>query len=102
MKGLIWWENIINAKNAIKNETGARGIRTVIEQLVEEVVFELPDKKNIKEVIMHKGVLQKEKPKYVEKIKIQEEHIKGLQKTRQMKKTISKSPSQNVSTIQTD
>lgn len=40
------------AKKAVDNGTGARGIRTVIENIVENVIFELPDKKNIKKVVV--------------------------------------------------
>lgn len=45
------------ASDAIKTGTGARGLRTVIEKLVENIIYELPDKTNVKTVIVHKGML---------------------------------------------
>ena len=53
------------ASNAVKTGTGARGIRTIIEQLVENIVFELPDKKDVKQVLVHKGMINQEEPKYI-------------------------------------
>lgn len=57
------------ASDAVKTGTGARGLRTVIEQMVENVIFELPNKKNIKKVLIHKDMLNGELPKYIEHIK---------------------------------
>jgi ATP-dependent Clp protease ATP-binding subunit ClpX len=45
------------ASDAIKSGTGARGLRTVIERLVENIIYELPDKKDVKKVIVHKGMI---------------------------------------------
>ena len=45
------------ANDAIKTGTGARGLRTVIEKLVENIIYELPDKKGVKKVVVHKGML---------------------------------------------
>ena len=54
------------SKDAFNKGTGARGIRSVIEKLVENVIFELPDKDGVKKVIIHKGMLiNKEPPKYI-------------------------------------
>ena len=54
------------AKNAMKTGTGARGLRTVIENLVESIIYELPDKKNVKKVIVHSGMFDnKQSPEYV-------------------------------------
>jgi ATP-dependent Clp protease ATP-binding subunit ClpX len=66
---LIFEEELLRAiaQNAIKSNTGARGLRTVIEKLVEDVMYELPDKENIKKVVMHNGILNGQKPTYLDK-----------------------------------
>ena len=46
------------ASDAIKTGTGARGLRTVIESLVENIIYELPDKKDVKKVVVHKGMME--------------------------------------------
>ena len=33
-------------------------MRTVIEKLVENIIYELPDKKGVKKVVVHKGMLE--------------------------------------------
>ena len=68
---LIFEEDLLRsiAGNAVSTGTGARGIRTVIEQLVENIIFDLPSKKNIEKVLVHKGMLNGESPKYIEHIK---------------------------------
>ncbi|MFQ9998590.1 MAG: ATP-dependent Clp protease ATP-binding subunit ClpX, partial [Anaerococcus obesiensis] len=42
------------AEKAFKQETGARGLRTILEDLLLDVMFEIPSKENIKEVIVSK------------------------------------------------
>lgn len=50
------------AKKAIKQKTGARGIRTIIEKIMLDVMYDIPSKKNIKEVIIDKDVIENDKP----------------------------------------
>lgn len=68
---LVFEEELLRsiAGDAVSTGTGARGIRTVIEQLVESIIFDLPNKKNIEKVLVHKGMLSGELPKYIEHIK---------------------------------
>lgn len=40
------------ANKAFDNKTGARGLKTIIEKSMNNLMFELPDKENIKEVIV--------------------------------------------------
>lgn len=40
------------ANKAFDNKTGARGLKTIIEKSMNNLMFELPDKENIKEVII--------------------------------------------------
>ena len=54
------------AKEAIKRNTGARGLRGVIESAMLDIMFEIPSKKNIKECIISKEViLGTQKPKLI-------------------------------------
>ena len=49
------------AKKAFKQETGARGLRTILEDLLLDVMFEIPSKDHIKEVIVSKGAIKDKK-----------------------------------------
>lgn len=50
------------AEKAYKQETGARGLRTILEDLLLDVMFDIPSKKDIKELVVAKGaIFDKEK-----------------------------------------
>ncbi|WP_311370636.1 ATP-dependent Clp protease ATP-binding subunit ClpX [Anaerococcus hydrogenalis] len=49
------------AKKAFKQETGARGLRTILEDLLLDVMYEIPSKDHIKEVIVSKGAIEDKK-----------------------------------------
>ena len=49
------------AKKAFKQETGARGLRTILEDLLLDVMYEIPSKDHIKEVIVSKGAIKDKK-----------------------------------------
>jgi ATP-dependent Clp protease ATP-binding subunit ClpX len=54
------------ARDAIKRNTGARGLRSVIENAMLDVMYEIPSKGNVKECIIDEGVILKgDKPKLV-------------------------------------
>ena len=54
------------AQEAIKRNTGARGLRGVIEAAMLDIMFEVPSKTNVKEVIITEDVITKhEKPQVV-------------------------------------
>ncbi len=54
------------AREAIKRNTGARGLRSVIENAMLDVMYEIPSNGNVKECIIDQGViLRGEKPKLV-------------------------------------
>ena len=53
------------AANAIKTGTGARGLKTVIEGLLENVIYDLPDKNDVKKVIIHEKMFDDEPAKYI-------------------------------------
>jgi ATP-dependent Clp protease ATP-binding subunit ClpX len=63
------------ARLAIKRKTGARGLRSIIESLMTNVMFELPSKKDIASVVVTKdSILQGTDPKLIKK----EQKSKGL------------------------
>ncbi len=56
------------ANTAIRLKTGARGLRTIIESLMTDVMYDIPSVKDVEEVIITKDCVDKgEKPKLVRK-----------------------------------
>ena len=56
------------AQEAIKRNTGARGLRGVIENAMLDIMYEIPSKGNIKECIINDKVIEgKESPQLVER-----------------------------------
>ena len=56
------------AKEAIKRKTGARGLRSIIENSMLDIMYEIPSDPDISEVEIRKGtILQKSKPKLTKK-----------------------------------
>ena len=56
------------ASKAIERATGARGLRSIMEEIMTEIMFEIPSNKEIKKVIINeKCVKNGAKPKYVTK-----------------------------------
>jgi ATP-dependent Clp protease ATP-binding subunit ClpX len=54
------------AKQAIKKQTGARGLRSIIEKIMLDTMFDVPSRKDIEEVIVSEGVISnQEKPLFV-------------------------------------
>jgi len=49
------------AKLAIKRETGARGLRSIIEELLLNTMFELPSLNGVAEIVIDKDVVEKKK-----------------------------------------
>jgi ATP-dependent Clp protease ATP-binding subunit ClpX len=66
------------AKLAIKRKTGARGLRSVIEAAMLDIMYEIPSKSNVKQVIIREDVITKgEKPEVIYKT---EEEMKKEEK----------------------
>ncbi|MBQ7760675.1 MAG: ATP-dependent Clp protease ATP-binding subunit ClpX [Clostridia bacterium] len=56
------------AKKAIKRSTGARGLRSIMEEVMTDIMFELPSNKEIIKVIINEHCIDNtEKPKYIYK-----------------------------------
>ncbi|MBI2234140.1 MAG: ATP-dependent Clp protease ATP-binding subunit ClpX [Micavibrio aeruginosavorus] len=54
------------AKKAIDRKTGARGLRSIVENLLLDTMYEIPDKEDIEEVVVEeKTVLEGKAPTYV-------------------------------------
>ena len=50
------------AKKALSRRTGARGLRSIMEQILLETMYELPSYEGIEEVIINKDVVDHQKP----------------------------------------
>ena len=50
------------AREAIKRKTGARGLRAIVEEIMLDVMYEIPNRKDVKKVIIDKDVVLKKKP----------------------------------------
>ncbi len=60
------------AKKAIERKTGARGLRAIMEDNLLELMYDIPDKKDVEEIIINEEVINEHKgPVYVYK---KEEH----------------------------
>lgn len=56
------------AKKAVERETGARGLRTIVEDIMLDIMYEVPSMPNAEKVIITKDcVLKKGEPKIIEK-----------------------------------
>jgi ATP-dependent Clp protease ATP-binding subunit ClpX len=53
------------AKEAIKRNTGARGLRAIIEDVMKDIMFDIPSKEEIEKVIIHEDTLNNKQPEYV-------------------------------------
>lgn len=53
------------AKEAMKRNTGARGLRAIIEEMMKDIMFEVPSREEIEKVIIHEDTLVSKKPEYV-------------------------------------
>ncbi len=63
-------EGAVNAiaKRAIELKTGARGLRTIFENLMTDAMYEVPSDKNVEKIIVDENVVLKgEKPRIVKK-----------------------------------
>lgn len=53
------------AKEAIKRKTGARGLRAIIEDVMQEIMYEVPSREEIEKVIIHESTLTTKEPEYI-------------------------------------
>lgn len=57
------------AELAIKRKTGARGLRSIMEELMVDVMYELPELEGYEVIVTQDAVLKGEKPLYIKKDK---------------------------------
>lgn len=50
------------AQKALEQKTGARGLRTIVENIMTDVMFELPSQENIKKVVITRACVDGEEP----------------------------------------
>ena len=50
------------ADKALERETGARGLRSIIEEILLEVQFELPSRRDVKKVVVTKETVEQGLP----------------------------------------
>jgi ATP-dependent Clp protease ATP-binding subunit ClpX len=50
------------AREALKRKTGARALRGIIEQLMMEVMYEVPSSPDVKQVVLPRGVIEDKNP----------------------------------------
>jgi ATP-dependent Clp protease ATP-binding subunit ClpX len=67
---LEFTEGAINAiaDTAIKQKTGARGLRAIVEKLMTDVMFEIPSIKGSKQVIITEDVVEKSKAPIIQSL----------------------------------
>lgn len=53
------------AKEAITRKTGARGLRAIIEDVMQEIMYEVPSREEIEKVIIHENTLKTKEPEYI-------------------------------------
>lgn len=53
------------AEEAIKRNTGARGLRAIIEETMKDIMFEIPSREEIAKVIVDENAIKTKKPEYV-------------------------------------
>ncbi|MFW6149375.1 MAG: ATP-dependent Clp protease ATP-binding subunit ClpX, partial [Atribacterota bacterium] len=62
------------AEKALSRKTGARGLRSIIEESMLDIMYQIPSQKNIKECTITKNVIENnENPKLIEENKKQKE-----------------------------
>jgi ATP-dependent Clp protease ATP-binding subunit ClpX len=49
------------AKKALKRKTGARGLRTIMEKSLLDIMYEIPDMTDLKKVVIDRSVIEEEK-----------------------------------------
>ncbi|MDR1177866.1 MAG: ATP-dependent Clp protease ATP-binding subunit ClpX [Spirochaetaceae bacterium] len=56
------------ADTAIRQKTGARGLRAIIERIMTDIMFELPSMDGVKEVLITKDVVEKSQPPEIHRL----------------------------------
>ncbi|MBV1819404.1 ATP-dependent Clp protease ATP-binding subunit ClpX [Bacteroidales bacterium MSK.15.36] len=54
------------AEEAIRRSTGARGLRSIIEEIMKDIMFEIPSNESISQVIINEDTVSNKKPELIE------------------------------------
>ena len=65
------------AERAIELKTGARGLRTILEEKMLDLMFEVPSQQNIEEIIINKEFITDKKQPVIKKMALDETKEKG-------------------------
>ena len=86
------------AKEALKRKTGARGLRAILENLLLDVMFDIPSLKNVKQVIINASVIEDKTPPEV--IYHTEEEALALKLKQELKNTKTTLPNSEKENLQ--
>jgi ATP-dependent Clp protease ATP-binding subunit ClpX len=53
------------AEEAIRRKSGARGLRAILESVMLDIMFDIPSKEGVREVLIDADVIKKKKPPIV-------------------------------------
>jgi ATP-dependent Clp protease ATP-binding subunit ClpX len=53
------------ARGALKNKAGARGLRAILENAMLDIMYDVPSKRNVREVVISEDVIEKQEPPLV-------------------------------------
>ena len=53
------------AKEAVKRKAGARGLRAILESVMLDVMYDIPSRENVREVVINEETITKQKPPLV-------------------------------------
>ncbi|MDV3427739.1 MAG: ATP-dependent Clp protease ATP-binding subunit ClpX [Bacillota bacterium] len=73
------------AEEAIKRNTGARGLRAILEDIMLDIMYDIPTKEDIQKVIINKDTLSSKKPEVVLAASGKREVLKLSKKTKSKK-----------------
>lgn len=73
------------AEEAIKRNTGARGLRAILEEIMLDIMYDIPTKMEIEKVIINKDTLVSRKPEVVLAVSGKREVLKLSKKTKSKK-----------------
>jgi ATP-dependent Clp protease ATP-binding subunit ClpX len=63
------------AKEALKRKTGARALRSIVEEIMLDIMYEVPSKEDIKEFVVTKEMVEKKQsPQSAEVVKLPLKH----------------------------
>ncbi len=53
------------AREAVKRKAGARGLRAILESVMLDVMYDIPSRENVREVVVNEETIAKQKPPFV-------------------------------------